>query len=622
MTPTPPPPDHNDASALEEIAHGIARLDPLLARYSARSTPLFLSRNLRDGWTEKVRIWDKDGTSTQERRTLMPDQLAAREERFKTFVAEALRRAATAMSDVAKAPLPRTFCLKLRGFDLGHLAKVGLPSSAQIAATLYIHNFPSDPISFYLGSFTIGIPQSTANLFTTPYRIPPSGNVDTFYGGPTGMASLFARTPGRDEEHNLSLRALTLPDGIAYIDLLLYDFADESMDLQGISLTWSAANATQVYARIEIAGPNAGPNGFSTTTQRVPLVWLRDEFPGRSRDKPGVRAEHQPQAFLNVELEWGVDSSAPFLRPRIPNPVPRGASTPPKNAKLVYRLSLQGGDHVLEVEKPTWACVLCSICASFPTQHILKVHLRRAHPQVETKFNKKRQDPVTGQDRFDVKVILPPEAIELSDDEEEEAPVTQTVAPSTRIGALLAASDENMIQQVSMEGLGFGVAGTIPSTPPRAILNPVKEEDEECNENWPTDGMVLLPINRGRSHSPTPALDSPVRQRRDHGPSSPTSPAQPNRPTPAPEPFVGIYSSRVRNKPRIYDVLRHLPMHYGVLNGQIIANEEEMFAQDYISDEPDDYETFAEEVLLMGALWSRWMTTEKYENRKWLHVGA
>ncbi|KAG8702881.1 hypothetical protein FRC08_003196 [Ceratobasidium sp. 394] len=436
-SPTPQPPNRNDAPALEEIAYGIARLDPLLARYSARSTPLFLSRNLRDGWTEKVRVWDKDGTSIQERRTPGPDQLAAREEKFKLFVAEALRRAPTAMSDVTKAPLPRTFCLKLRGFDLGQLAKVNLPSSAQIAATLYIRNASSDPIVLYLGSFAIGIPQSTANFFPTPYRIPPSGNLDTIYDGPRKMAPLFVRTSGRDEEHNLSLRALAHPGDIAYIDLLLYDFVDESMDLQNITLTWSAVHATQVYARVEIAGPNAGPNGFSTATQRVPLVWLRDESPGGSRDKPGVRVEHQPQAFLNVEVEWGVDSAAPFLRPRIPKPVPRDASTPSKNLKLVYRLSLQGGDHVLEVEKPTWACVLCSICASFPTQHILKVHLRRAHPQVETKFNTKRQ---ARQDRFEIRVILPPEAIELSDDEEE-APVTQIVAPSTRIGALLAASD-------------------------------------------------------------------------------------------------------------------------------------------------------------------------------------
>ncbi|KAG8733342.1 hypothetical protein FRC12_018910, partial [Ceratobasidium sp. 428] len=65
-TPTPPPPDrHNNALALDEIAHGIARLDPPLARYSTGSNTLFLSRNLRDGWAEKVRVWDKGGTPTQ-----------------------------------------------------------------------------------------------------------------------------------------------------------------------------------------------------------------------------------------------------------------------------------------------------------------------------------------------------------------------------------------------------------------------------------------------------------------------------------------------------------------------------------------------------------------------------
>ncbi|KAG8731626.1 hypothetical protein FRC12_019648, partial [Ceratobasidium sp. 428] len=509
-------------------------------------------------------------------------------------------------------PLPRTFCLKLKGFDLNPLAKVGLPSSAQIAATLYIHNPSSDPVSFYLGSFAVEIPQSTLNSFETPYRIPPRRIPPAKNSGATDNSSneitpWFIRV-GEDEE-NLTLRALVLPGGIAYMDLLLYDFALESMDLQGVSLTWSAANATQVYARVEIAGPNAGPKGFSAANQRVRLVWLRDQS-DRSHDRPGVHTDLQPLAFLNVDVQWGVDSAAAFIRPRISKAPSQPRPAPPASTKLIYRLSLQGGKQVLEVERLTWACVLCSVCAPFPNQHILKVHMRRAHPQVETIFSKKKQDSVTGQDKFDIKLILPPEAIELSDEEDEEVVVTQTVAPSTRIGALLAASDEGTIQQVNMEASGSGEATeAVPSTPPR-VSNPVKEE-EDYDENWQTNNMNLLPISRAHSHSPTPALDSPVRQRRGYDPSSPTSPTHPNRFTPAPESFTGIYSSRIRNERRIYDVLRELPMRYGVLNGQIVANEEEMFAEDYVFEERGDHGIISEEARLMGALWSRWVVTEK-----------
>ncbi|KAG9128251.1 hypothetical protein FRC07_002210 [Ceratobasidium sp. 392] len=511
MTPTPPPPEQpNNTLALGEIAHGIARLDPLLARYNIRSNPLFLSRNLRDGWVEKVRAWDREGTTVQARpRSPVPNQFATREERFKAFVADAVRRAPTAMGNSQKA--------------------------------------------FDLRSFTIGISQSTANFFPAPYRIPPSGNSEANNNRTDAVAPWFIRVT--EDEENVTLRALTLPGGIAYVDLLLYDFADESMDLQGgIGLPWSAAKATQVYARVEIAGPD----GFSATSQLVPLVWLRHEF----RDRPGVQTDLQPPAFLHVDLEWGSDSAAPLIRPRIFKPAPQLQPTPPRN--------------------------------------------------IEARFNKKKQDPVTGEDIFDIKLILPPEAIELSDDEEE-APVTQAIAPSTRIGALLAASTEDTIQQVHVEASTSAEAiGTMPSTPPR-VLNQIKEEEEEQNENWQTNNIDLLPISRARSHSPTPALDSPVRRRRDHDPSSPTSPTRPNRSTPAPEAFAGGYSSRTHNKSRIYDVLRQLPMNYGVLTGQIIANEEEMFAEDYVLEGHEGFTTVSEEARLMGALWSRWVAVEKYD---------
>lgn len=54
--------DFSSRLALDAIAQGIFRLDPPLARYSLRSTPLFLARNLRDGWAGKVWTWDQAGT--------------------------------------------------------------------------------------------------------------------------------------------------------------------------------------------------------------------------------------------------------------------------------------------------------------------------------------------------------------------------------------------------------------------------------------------------------------------------------------------------------------------------------------------------------------------------------
>ncbi|QRV88953.1 hypothetical protein RhiJN_16971 [Ceratobasidium sp. AG-Ba] len=526
-------------------------------------------RNLRDGWVERVRVWDKGQELIRgESYVVKPSQFEVHKERLESFITTATREGRSAMSSITKAPLPRTFCIRLKGFELGDLAKVDLPSTIRVAATLYIANPSSDLLSFRLGSSLLRLPQSSGNFFPIPLRIPPSGNLDALQN--FDFSSLWlVRNTSQDEESNVSLRALAHP----------------------------GESPTKAIARIEIAGPNAGPNGFASSAQHPQLVWLHHT----SLHDPGTKTDYQPRASLEVRIDWGVDSAAPLLRPRVIRPALRPVRQI-KNGKLVYRLSVQGGKHSLEMERPVWACVLCNICAPFPTQHVLKVHIRRGHPEVEAKFDRMREDPLTGQDRLNIRLTLPPEVIEVSDDED--VSITHTIAPSTRIGALLSAQNEGMVQ-VKLEDTGF-----MPSTPPRAERNLVKQEPPEPNENWSANTMSLLPISRDRSHSPTPALDSPVRPRRDRQPGSSALP-QPREPTPAADPFPNGYSSRIHNRPRIYDILRNLPMHHGVLTSQVIANEEEMFAEDHIIEGPNSTEISYEETRLMGALWTRWMVVEK-----------
>lgn len=243
-----------------------------------------------------------------------------------------------------------------------------------------------------MGVLALDVPHSPTNIFPIPIRVPPIELSDLRDHRPNTLAPFYVQNPGQGNGNNVSLRALSLPGGIAYIDLLLYDFLDNAMSLRNIVGTWGPSNASQLYARIELIGPNAGPNGYTDSTQRVPLVWLRNnpsnELSNDSNESTSVRTDYQPRAFLRVDVEWGVDSSARLLHTRAPRILPQRPIAPPKDILLKYHLAVQGGHHVLEREMPPWACVLCDICAPFPTRRVLKAHLQRAHPLVETKFGK------------------------------------------------------------------------------------------------------------------------------------------------------------------------------------------------------------------------------------------
>lgn len=238
----------------------------------------------------------------------------------------------------------------------------------------------------------LDIPHSATNVFPIPIRVPPVELPITRHQRPNTLVPFYVQNSGQGDGNNVSLRALSFPGGIAYIDLLLYDFVDSSMSLHGMDGTWGPSNATQLYTRIELFGPNAGPNGYTDSTQRVPLVWLRkaasDTLGNGPNDSTSVRTEYQPRAFLRVDVEWGVDSAARLLHTRAPKVPSRRVMAPSKDVRLTYQLAVQGGQHVLEREMPPWACVLCDICAPFPTRRVLKAHLQRAHPLVETKFGK------------------------------------------------------------------------------------------------------------------------------------------------------------------------------------------------------------------------------------------
>ncbi|KAF8605972.1 hypothetical protein BDV93DRAFT_543148 [Ceratobasidium sp. AG-I] len=630
-TPPPPPFDRRSyALTLDAIAQSIIRLDSALVRYSFRSAPLFLRRNLRDGWVGKVRSLDNAGVVSAPP-DAEADRLRSSYQRLENFMEHARYRVSNAMADTTRFPLPRTFCVKLKGFELGDLAKTGIPDSAQVAAMLYIHN-PSDrPLAFDLGVLPLDIPHSPTNIFSMPIRLPPLELSNTRYHRPNTLAPFYVQNPGQGDGNNVSLRALALPGGIAYIDLLLYDFVDNSMSLRNIVGTWGPSNASQLYARVELFGPNAGLNGYTSSTQRAPLTWLRSDPSNDSNENASVRTEYQPRAFLRVDVEWGVDSAARLLHTRAPKIPPQHLITPPKDVLLKYHLTVQGGQHALERDMPPWACVLCDICAPFPTRQVLKAHLQRAHPLVETKFGKGQRDLTANKETFDVRMLLPPEAIELSDDEEE-AQVPKE-ARSTQIGVLLAIQEGHDSPTPEPE-LERPFTSTTPplitdafqpdtntnnlaepraATPPLIMPNVIKQEEDLNLQDYP---LVLLPIARGRSHSPTPVpLDSPVRRRRgysmgSHRRSSPTRPdVSPTRSAVLRDGMLGPYSSRINNERQVYDVLRDLPTReFGVLAEQVVASEEELFAYDFAADwRASDQDSF-DRARLLASLWSRWVT--------------
>lgn len=227
-------------------------------------------------------------------------------------------------------------------------------------------------------------------------------------------------------------------------------------------------------------------------------------------------------------------------------------------------------------------------------------------------------------------MVLPPEAIELSDDEDIQIP---RVAPSTRIGVLLATQEERdsptpepdrpftstpppLDADVFRQGTETNnLAEARAVTPPPIIPDIVKQEEDLVVEG---NSLVLLPIARGRSHSPTPVpLDSPVRRRRgysmgsmSHRRSSPTRPdASPTRSAALRDGLLGPYSSRINNEGRIYDVLRDFPTReLGVLAEQVVASEEELFAYDFAVEwRVSDQDSF-DQARLLASLWGRWVT--------------
>lgn len=234
-------------------------------------------------------------------------------------------------------------------------------------------------------------------------------------------------------------------------------------------------------------------------------------------------------------------------------------------------------------------------------------------------------------------MLLPPEAIELSDDEDVQI---SRLAPSTRIGLLLATQEEErnsttpeleperqytsttppLITDVFQQDTETNnLAEPRVATLPPLILDIVKQEEDLNIQDHP---LVLLPIARGRSHSPTPVpLDSPVRRRRgysmgSHMRSSPTRPdVSPTRSAALRDGMLGSYSSRMNNEGRIYDVLRDLPTRdFGVLAEQVVASEEELFAYDFAANwRASDQDSF-DQARLLASLWSRWVTQGRYVN--------
>ncbi|CAE6356312.1 unnamed protein product [Rhizoctonia solani] len=613
-TPTPPPDNRGARLALDVVAQGIFRLDPALARYSLRSTPLFLARNLRDGWSGKVWSWDKAEPKDSVNALHIRD-LQTSVERLERWIAKSTRQVSRyTPATVTQSALPRTFCLKLTRFELGTAAKFKVPDSAKLAANLYIHNNPGDsePLVFDLGVADLTFPTSGNGTLEVPLRI-PSLEFHNKNSARSGTSiPFFVHTI--DDDMQVSLRALSLPRGLAYVGVLLYNFTEIGTPA-GETVTWGD-NASRLYSRVDLVGPNTSSSGFAPLSQRAETVWLRSNITPENgyRDESVRISGFQAPAYIHFDVEWGVDSAARLMYNRVSNIRPLHPKPPPPDFKLKYRLTVQGEHHVFEQTLQPWACAVCSICAPFPALHILRVHYERAHPQVQVTINQEKQDIVSNRRVREIKIVLPPVSFELVSDDNEAIQVPQEIAPSTRIGDMLANRaefergnhppdlqpqlDDNEPLSLPPEIPGI-LTRTDVEVEQRETPSPslgeaplVKGEGNSVIEETPA--LDLEPIVRVQSHTPEPTLYSPIRNAEPGGI------------------FLPPYSSRVNNQGRIYDVLRELPTKdFGILAEQVLAAEEELFAKEATSASQAGVQVETERGRLMCALWARWMVTNR-----------
>jgi hypothetical protein len=205
---------------------------------------------------------------------------------------------------------------------------------------------------------------------------------------------------------------------------------------------------------------------------------------------------------------------------------------------------------------------------------------------------------------------------EVVSDDDEVIDVPQKAAPSTIIGDKLANRAEfergnpppSLRPQLGNDESFFSapeIPDFLPSANPgpgqRSPLSPsvseaplVKGERSSVIDETPP--LHLEPISRLESHTPEPALSSPIRNAEPEGI------------------FVPPYSSRINNQGRIYDILRELPMKdFGILAEQVLAAEEELFAKEATWASRAGVEVETERGRLMCALWARWMVTNRCE---------
>ncbi|CAE6478833.1 unnamed protein product [Rhizoctonia solani] len=488
-----------------------------------------------------------------------------------------------------------------------------MPDSAKLAASLYIHNNPGDepPLVFDLGVSTIELPTSENGSLEVPLRIPSSEFHKKNAARPDTLVPFFVHTMNDDMQ--VSLRALSLPRGIAYVGILLYEFTEIGRPA-GETVTWGDG-ASRLYSRVDLVGPNTSASGFATPSQRAETVWLRSKITPENdyRDESVPISGFQAPAHIHFDIEWGVDSAARLQYDRVSNVRPLYPRPPPPDLKLKYRLTVQGEHHVFEQTLQPWTCAVCSICAPFPTQHVLQVHLERAHPQVQTTINAEKRDMATNKQVIEIKMILPPVSFELVSDDEEAPDVPRVDAPSTRIGAMLASRAEFERGQPPPDSqpqpdndepppLNPGAAPGAEAEPEYAherpsslgLADPPPAKYERSSPIESTPPMELEPIARLQSHTPEPALSSPIRNA-----ESRTG-------------FLHPYSSRVNNQGRIYDILREMPTKdFGILAEQVLAAEEELFAKEATSAFRAGVQVETERGRLMCALWARWMVTNR-----------
>ncbi|KAI0634815.1 hypothetical protein C8Q77DRAFT_655753 [Trametes polyzona] len=338
------------------------------------------------------------------------------------------------------------------------------------------------------------------------------------------------------------------------------------------------------------------------------------------------------------------------VRTRPPDPLPGPV-------KVVYRYYPDGHDDDEESSGEEreyqewvgsmvdWCCPLCQLHRPFKTEHMLRFHLRRDHPEVKVSWSKTEAKGAAPRTR--ITLVIPDvdkQQLSSSDDSEEEVPrgerdVTAEHHASPRIKIREPSPDVSATPTTSRSVEPLFLPGSddedefLSTTPPalpkaeevepvdlsREATVPKADSPETTPPETTTPGTTATP-ETGFSRSASSEIPRQSRLRtsvtavtsyrgslppRYPSPPPPTDPLGPAAQYPyLPETTKDgheAYSCRI-NGPKIYDLLNELPLdEFGIMSWAIVDREEELFEMDDVRDEDK----------VMLAVWNRWIMLHK-----------